>query len=200
MSPAGARIVVATGNAGKLREVRALLQRRYEVVGLEAFPGVVLPEEGDDYHENAIRKAHAAAIATGLPALADDSGIEVEALGGAPGPHSARYGGASLDAAGRNRLLLTVLSDVPAHGRAARFFCVAALALPDGTVESAEGECRGRILETASGRAGFGYDPVFQPEGFAGSMAELPDAEKNRLSHRGRAVAALQPALVRLVG
>jgi len=200
MDRGGAQIVVATGNAGKLREVEALLRSRYSVVGLAAFPGVALPEEGDDYRENAIRKARAAAVATGLPALGDDSGIEVEALGGAPGPRSARYGGPSLDARARNRLLLTVLSDVPTHARGARFFCVAALALPDGTAVSAEGECRGRILEDPSGRSGFGYDPIFQPEGFERSMAELPEAEKNRLSHRGRAVAALQPALERFVG
>jgi len=197
MPPPRNRIVLATGNAGKLREVRALLADLCEVVGLDAFPDVTLPDEGDDYRENAAQKACSAARATGLPAIGDDSGIEVEALGGAPGPLSARYGGPSLDAAGRNAHLLAALADVPATERAARFYCVVALALPTGELETYEGECRGRIRAAPSGGAGFGYDPIFQPEGFDVSMAELPEAEKNRLSHRGRAIAALRPALER---
>ena len=198
MPPTPRRLVLATGNAGKLREIRSLLADLCEVVGLDAFPEVALPEEGEDYRENAAAKARSAARATGLPALGDDSGIEVEALGGAPGPLSARYGGAALDAAGRNAHLLAALAEVPVGRRAARFYCVAALALPDGRVETADGECRGRILAAPSGDAGFGYDPIFEPEGFDVSMAELPEAEKNRLSHRGRAIAALRPALERL--
>jgi len=191
------RIVVATGNAGKLREIKALLSDLCEVVGLDAFPGVSLPDEGEDYRENAAEKARVAARATGLPALGDDSGIEVAGLGGAPGPLSARYGGAELDAAGRNARLLEAISGVAAEARAARFYCVAAVAWPDGRVETAEGECRGRILDTPSGGGGFGYDPVFQPDGYDVSMAELPEVEKNRLSHRGRALVALRPAILR---
>jgi len=192
---AARRVVLATGNEGKLREVRALLADLCEVVGLDAFPDVCLPVEGDDYRENAIAKARAAARATELPALGDDSGLEVDALDGAPGPRSARYGGAGLDAAGRNARLLSALAEVAPERRTARFFCVAALALPDGSVETAEGECRGRILAVPRGGAGFGYDPIFAPEGRDVSMAELPEAEKNGLSHRGRALVALRPVL-----
>jgi XTP/dITP diphosphohydrolase len=199
MPPARQRIVLATGNAGKLREIAALLVGLCEVVGLDGFPEVTLPEEGEDYRQNAVDKATTAARATGLPALGDDSGIEVEALGGAPGPRSARYGGPGLDSVGRNTKLLAALAETPIERRAARFFCVAALALPDGSIETAEGECRGRILAAPSGDGGFGYDPIFQPEGYEVSMAELPEAEKNRLSHRGRALAALRPALERLL-
>jgi XTP/dITP diphosphohydrolase len=193
------RVVLATGNAGKLREVRRILGDRCELLGLDAFPAVVLPDEGDDYAGNAAAKARAAAAATGLPALGDDSGIEVDALGGAPGPRSARYGGADLDAAARNARLLAELSGVPPERRGARFFCVVAAARPDGAEATAEGECRGRILEAPAGSGGFGYDPIFQPEGFAVSMAQLDEADKNRLSHRGRALAALRPALERLL-
>jgi XTP/dITP diphosphohydrolase len=193
------RVVLATGNAGKLREVQALLADCCEVVGLAAFPGVTLPDEGDDYRANAVAKARSAARATGLPALGDDSGIEVEALGGAPGPRSARYGGPGLDAAARNARLLGALSGLPPERRGARFVCVVAAALPDGRTATAEGECRGRILDAPAGEGGFGYDPVFQPAGFAVSMAQLDEAEKNRLSHRGRALAALRPVLERLL-
>jgi XTP/dITP diphosphohydrolase len=206
------RVVLATANPGKLREVIALLAGLpCQVLGLDAFPAVTLPEEGDDYAANAAAKALAAARATGLLALGDDSGIEVEALGGAPGVRSARWGGPELDAAGRNAKLLAALAGVPAEKRTARFYCVAALASPEGHVHTAEGECRGRILPAPRGAGGFGYDPIFQPEGFAvqpegfavqpegyeASMAELPEDEKNRLSHRGRAFAALRPALRR---
>jgi len=202
LSPAsaGRRVVLATGNEGKLREVRALLAGLCEVVGLDAFPEVHLPVEGDDYRTNAVEKARAAARATGLAALGDDSGLEVDALDGAPGPRSARYGGAGLEAAVRNARLLAALAEVAPEQRTARFYCVAALVVPDGRVETAGGECRGRILAVPRGGAGFGYDPIFAPEGRDVSMAELPEAEKNRLSHRGRALAALRPVLERWLG
>ena len=112
-----------------------------------------------------------------------------------PGPRSARYGGEGLDAAGRNARLLAELAGVPAQARGARFFCVAALALPEGSVRTASGECRGEILAAPAGAGGFGYDPIFRPAGFTVAMAELPEAEKNALSHRGRAFAALRPAI-----
>jgi XTP/dITP diphosphohydrolase len=160
---------------------------------------VRLPPEGGDYAENAAAKARAAALASGLPALADDSGIEVAALGGAPGPRSARYGGEGLDDAGRVRLLLDELHALgPLASRAARFVCCAALALPSGELHAARGECAGRILGAPRGASGFGYDPVFAPERDARSMAELSEAEKNRISHRARALAALGPALAAL--
>jgi len=190
------RIVLATGNAGKLREVRALLgSPELEIVGLDAIGAVALPAEGDDYEANAVAKARAAARASGLPALGDDSGLEVDALDGAPGPRSARFGGAGLDDAGRTRALLEALAGVPAERRGARFVCVAALALPDGEVVTARGECPGRIAAAPRGAAGFGYDPVFEIAPGGPTMAELPPAEKQRISHRGRAFRALEPAL-----
>ncbi len=131
----------------------------------------------------------------GLPALADDSGLEVDALSGAPGPRSARYGGPGLDDAGRVALLLRELDGVPAGRRGARFVCVAALATPDGECRTARGVCEGRILGAPRGSGGFGYDPVFAPEGGQRSMAELREDEKNALSHRGRAIAALLEAM-----
>lgn len=197
------RVVVATSNAGKLREMRALLAGvPVELVGLEDVAGLRLPEEGDDYEANARAKARAVVGQCGLPALADDSGLEVEALGGRPGPHSARYGGPGLDDAGRVAHLLADLAGVRGAGRRARFVCVAALATPDGGLQAARGECRGRILSAPSGSGGFGYDPVFVPDEASQpglSMAELSSAEKNRISHRARAVAALRDALLHLV-
>jgi XTP/dITP diphosphohydrolase len=192
-------LVVATGNAGKLAELRALLAPLpLRVAGLSEFAPVAFPDEGDDYAANAEAKARAAALALALPALGDDSGLEVDALGGGPGPRSARYGGPGLDDAGRCGRLLSELG--AAGDRAARFVCVAALALPDGAVTVVRGECPGRILAAPRGVNGFGYDPVFQPEGWEASMAELSPHVKHRISHRGRALAALGPALASLSG
>lgn len=182
------KLVVATRNPGKLREVAAILSGR--PIELAALPeAVALPEEGDDYEANAIAKAVAAARATGCAALGDDSGIEVDALGGAPGPRSARWGGPDLDDAARNAKLLAALRDVPDAQRTARYVCVAALATPDGAVETARGVCEGVILRAPRGRGGFGYDPIFGVG--AGSMAELDAAEKDAISHRGHAFRAL---------
>ncbi len=193
------RLLVATGNRGKLRELAALLGTGFALESLAAHPEVTLPPEGGDYAANAAAKALAAARASGLPALGDDSGIEVAALGGAPGPLSARYGGDTLDDAGRVRLLLRELAAQGAGAsRAARFVCYAALALPSGSVRVERGECAGEILAAPRGAGGFGYDPVFSPDGGARSMAELAEEEKNRISHRARALAALAPALAGL--
>jgi XTP/dITP diphosphohydrolase len=190
------RVVLASGNAGKLREVRALLgSPSLEIVGLDAIGSLALPEEGDDYASNAVAKAVTAARASGLPALGDDSGLEVDALGGAPGPRSARFGGPGLDDAGRTRALLDALADVPPERRGARFVCVAALADPDGDVVTARGECPGRIATAPRGAAGFGYDPIFEITPGGPTMAELPPAEKQRISHRGHAFRALAPTL-----
>jgi XTP/dITP diphosphohydrolase len=184
--------VVATTNAGKLREIQAIVGARSPLLrSLADYPRVVLPPEGEDYEGNALAKARAAAHATGLPALADDSGLEVDALGGAPGPHSARFGGPGLDDAGRVALLLRELAGAPAEKRRARFVCVAAWAAPDGLERSARGECPGVILDAPRGMRGFGYDPVFLPEGESRSMAELEPERKNALSHRARAFRAL---------
>ena len=188
--------VVATGNAGKLSEMRALLAGfAPPLLGLADVAAVAFPPEGDDYEANALAKARAVAAATGLPAVADDSGLEVDALGGAPGVRSARAGGPALDDAGRAGLLLRSLAGVADDRRAARFVCVVALVTPSGDATVARGVCEGRILGAPRGEGGFGYDPVFAPEGRTASMAQLSPAEKNAISHRGRAVAALRAAL-----
>lgn len=194
-------LVLATGNRGKLAEFAELLAPlALELRSLADLPGIELPPEGDDYERNAAAKALAAAQGSGLPALADDSGIEVAALDGAPGPLSARYGGSGLDDEARCARLLAALEKSGSRERRARFVCVAAFATPAGDVELASGECRGTILAAPRGSAGFGYDPIFQPEGYENSMAELPAELKNRISHRARALAALAPALARGFG
>ncbi len=197
------RLVLATGNRGKVAELRALVHEwgNVEVLGLDAFPGVTCPPEtGTRYEENACLKARAVAQATGLPALADDSGLEVDALGGAPGVHSARYAGDGAGDAERVRKLLGALVAVPAGARGARFVCVVALAWPDGRVETGAGEVRGRIAGTAAGEGGFGYDPVFVPDGLGCTFAETAAEQKAILSHRARAVRALGAGLRRCAG
>jgi XTP/dITP diphosphohydrolase len=190
-------VVVATSNPGKLLEIRAILgDLPVSLRALAAFPEVVLPDEGDDYEENAAAKARAVARDTGRLALGDDSGLEVEGLSGGPGPRSARYGGPGLDDAGRVAHLLAALGGVEGAGRRARFVCVAALATPAGELVTARGECEGRILEAPRGSGGFGYDPVFEAREQAGrAMAELDPGLKNRLSHRARAFRALRDAI-----
>jgi XTP/dITP diphosphohydrolase len=187
------RIVVATQNPGKCREIARILEN-YSVLSLAEFPPVEFPAEGGDYAENARAKAVVAATSIGLPCVADDSGLEVEAMGGAPGPYSARYGGPGLDDRGRLESLLEELVGVAAPRRA-RFYCVAACGWPDGSSEVAVGICEGVILDSARGKGGFGYDPIFQPDGFDHAMAELDRAEKDGLSHRGRAFRKLEPAI-----
>lgn len=182
------KLVFATRNAGKLREAREILGEVDLIGAVEAdLPEV--EETGATFEENARLKALAAAAASGLPALADDSGLEVDALGGRPGVYSARYGGPGLDDAGRRRRLLAELEGVPPRRRTARFVCAIALARPDGTVAVARGICEGRILEAERGTGGFGYDPVFAPEGHDRSFGELSAEVKNRLSHRAKALA-----------
>jgi len=197
-APAGAarrEVVIATANEGKLREIREILgDLPLAIRGLAEFPAVAFPEEGDDYTANAAAKALAVVRATGRAALGDDSGLEVDGLGGAPGPRSARFGGPGLDDRQRAAALLEAVADCTGARRNARFVCVVALALPDGAVATARGECPGRILEAPQGRGGFGYDPVFEvAPGTA--MAELPPEEKNQISHRARALHALHAAL-----
>src|SRR5262249_39047274 len=193
----GPELVIATGNPGKLREIREILaSTRVALRSLGEFPDVKMPDEGDDYAANAAAKARAVALATGRAALADDSGLEVDALAGRPGPFSARYGGAGRARwNGRGRLLSELAG---ARARGARFVCMAALVTPEGAVETARGECRGEILAAPRGSGGFGYDPVFRPRGEAVSMAELPAARKNEISHRALAVRALRTAIDRV--
>lgn len=154
-----------------------------------------MPTEGGDYEANAIAKARAAAEQLGCFALADDSGLEVDALDGAPGPYSARFGGPGCDDAGRVEHLLRELDGVPSSRRSARFVCLAALAGPAGELQTARGECPGSILETPRGVGGFGYDPIFQVSDQPKSLAELPSETKNKISHRARALEELFNAL-----
>ncbi len=200
MSRSDGEVVVATSNAGKQQEIREILaDLPLRIRGLDEFAAIDFPEEGAEYEANAVMKAVTAARSTGRPALADDSGLEVDGLAGAPGPLSARYGGPGLSDRERAAHLLEQLGDCSGAGRSARFVCVAALAFPGGEVVTSRGECPGRILTEARGVGGFGYDPVFEvSEGVA--MAELPAAKKNEISHRARALAGLREALARIVG
>jgi len=192
------RVVVATGNPGKVVEIEAILaDPELELVSLETFPPVAFPEEGGDYAANAIAKAKAAASQLGEIAVADDSGLEVDALGGAPGPFSARFGGPGLDDRGRLDALLAELEGVADDARGARFVCLAALATPAGETVSRRGECVGNLLRRPRGESGFGYDPIFQLAGSSLTMAELSSHEKNRISHRARAFTALMEAVRR---
>jgi XTP/dITP diphosphohydrolase len=183
-------LIVATRNAGKLREIRHLLEREgITVLGLDAFadlPEVV--EDGDTFAANAAKKAETIARLTGRPCLADDSGLTVEALNGEPGVHSARYAGSQGDDAANNARLLRELADVPDHRRQAAFRCVMALCLPGESTRLFEGHVAGRILSVSRGTDGFGYDPLFLVDGFDRTMAELTMEEKNRISHRGQAL------------
>jgi XTP/dITP diphosphohydrolase len=177
--------VIASGNPGKQREIARILRgTRLEVESLARFGGVSFPEEGLDYRENAIAKARAVASQVDEIAVADDSGIEVDALDGAPGPISARYGGEDLNDRERLEKLLVAVDGVPEAKRTARFVCYAALATPDGDTLVTYGECRGLILDAPRGEGGFGYDPIFQPTGYVESMAQIGEEVKDQISHR----------------
>jgi XTP/dITP diphosphohydrolase len=194
------RVVVATRNAGKLRELVPLLSEAglgFELVTIDALaPHAELREDGDTFEANAFAKARQAAQATGLPALADDSGLEVDALAGAPGVYSARYAGPGADDARNNAKLLEALRDVPAARRTGRYRCVAAYVDPSGGLELARaGACAGEILPSPRGDGGFGYDPIFLADGHDRTNAELSAPEKDAISHRGKAFRALAPYL-----
>ncbi|MDD4857282.1 MAG: RdgB/HAM1 family non-canonical purine NTP pyrophosphatase [Candidatus Krumholzibacteria bacterium] len=199
------RIVLATRNAGKIREIRSILaDLDVELLDSSAFPPFPEPpEDGDTFYDNALLKAKAVHRATGLPALADDSGIEVDALGGAPGVRSARFGGAALTDAGRCAKLLEALRGVDAEKRGAHFHCVAVLfpapGKRDGDVAT-EGFLYGRIAESPRGDNGFGYDPVFFVPERGRTVAEMDAAEKNSMSHRYRALVELKHLLDREYG
>lgn len=197
MKAAGARVVLATGNAGKAREIAALLAPAgIEIVSQAAFGLESAEETGATFIENALLKARHAAAGSGLPAIADDSGLVVDALGGAPGIHSARYSGTGDDAA-NVRKLLAELAELPSEPRSARFVCVAVLLRhpADPLPLVCEGRWEGAVAAGPRGAGGFGYDPVFLPLGETRTAAELPAEEKNRRSHRGQAFAALLAAL-----
>ncbi|MFY1678543.1 MULTISPECIES: RdgB/HAM1 family non-canonical purine NTP pyrophosphatase [unclassified Streptomyces] len=198
------RLILATRNAGKITELRAVLGGaglRHELVGAEAHPEVPdVKETGVTFAENALLKAHALARATGLPAVADDSGLCVDVLGGSPGIFSARWAGRHGDDRANLDLLLAQLSDIADEHRGAHFACAAALALPDGTERVVEGRMRGVLRRTPAGTGGFGYDPILQPEGEDRTCAELTAEEKNAISHRGKAFRALVPVVRELLG
>ena len=195
------RLLIATSNRGKMQELRALLGDidlalvTPEEIGLR----LVVMEDGRSYRENAEKKAVAFARTSGLPTLADDSGLEVDVLGGDPGLHSARYlakpGATDAD---RRAFLLRNLRDKPQPWKA-HFRAAVAISSPNGTTGSAEGECRGRIIPEERGTNGFGYDPIFLVDGMDKTMAELDPQDKNRLSHRGKAVVKARPMLLQLV-
>ncbi|MFC5252762.1 RdgB/HAM1 family non-canonical purine NTP pyrophosphatase [Streptomyces nigrescens] len=198
------RLILATRNAGKVSELRAILDAAdlgIELVGADAYPHIPdVKETGVTFAENALLKAHALAQATGCPAVADDSGLCVDVLGGAPGIFSARWAGTHGDDRANLDLLLAQLGDIADEHRGAHFACAAALALPDGTERVVEGTLKGTLRHTPSGTGGFGYDPILQPLGDTRTCAELTPAEKNAISHRGEAFRALAPVVRELLG
>ena len=196
------RLVLATRNAHKLAELRRILDEaglEVELVGVDAFPGVAdVAETGTTFAENALLKAHATAQATGLPAVADDSGLCVDVLGGMPGVFSARWSGQHGADRANLELVLAQIADLPDERRSAYFACAAAIAFPDGTERVAEGFLRGALLRAPRGTGGFGYDPIFLPAGGARTTAELEPADKDAISHRGQAFRALADELAAL--
>jgi XTP/dITP diphosphohydrolase len=190
------KLLVATTNRGKREEIRALLgDLRLEIVDGDEASWPPIEEIGETYAENALAKARAAARATGMAALADDSGLEVDALEGAPGVHSARFAGPAATAAANNRLLLARLEGVPRAARTARFVCVAALVLTDGREIVTRGSVEGVILEAPRGDGGFGYDPLFYCPPLGATFGEAEAPAKNAVSHRAGALRALAERL-----
>jgi XTP/dITP diphosphohydrolase len=198
-----ARVVLATRNPHKIAELRAILAAagaEVELVGVNEFPDLPdIPETGVTFAENALLKAAETARRTGLPSIADDSGLCVDVLGGAPGIFSARWAGKHGDDAANLDLLLAQLADIPDGHRRAHFACAAALALPDGAETVREGRIEGRLLHARRGTNGFGYDPVFLPDGYDQTTAEMPAEQKNAISHRTRAFQALSQDLAALL-
>lgn len=193
-------LVVATRNKGKLREITALLAGSGITLlspdDFAAFPEV--EEDGVTFEDNAIKKAQSAVVVTGLPALADDSGLVVPCLGGRPGVFSARFAGEGATDSENNAKLLSELTDVPASARKASFRCVIALCVPGGECRVFQGELVGAILERPHGEGGFGYDPLFYVAEHGKTLAELPINVKNMISHRGKALAVLKSYLFSL--
>jgi XTP/dITP diphosphohydrolase len=191
-------IAIASGNEHKLREIERICADwpvQWLTVRDHDAPWPEVEETGASYLENARLKARAVCEALGVPALADDSGIEVDALGGGPGPRSARYAGEDATDEENLRQLMRAVAGIPGAGRTARYRCVALLAFPDGAELDAEGVCEGILVAKRKGSGGFGYDPVFVPVGWDRTMAELAPEEKDRISHRGRAFRALRGLL-----
>lgn len=198
------RIVLATRNAHKVAELRRILVDAgldLELLGMDAFPEVAdVAETEQTFAGNALLKARAVAAATGLAAVADDSGLAVDELSGMPGVLSARWAGRHGDDSANLQLVLAQLGDVPDARLGAQFVCAAALALPDGRERVVEGRLDGSLVRAPRGSNGFGYDPIFVPEGETRTTAELTPQEKDAISHRGRAFRALVPVIAELLG
>jgi XTP/dITP diphosphohydrolase len=188
-------IAAATKNAGKIKEIEKITkQYGMTVVSRDdagVDPDLEIEENGSTFAENSLIKAKAVAELCGMPAVADDSGLMVDALQGAPGVRSARFAGEHGNDAKNNEKLLALMEDVPDEKRGAKFVCAVTLVFPDGKVISAEGECRGRIAREPKGSGGFGYDPLFVPDGYDKTFAELGADVKNKISHRSRALMRL---------
>lgn len=194
------RVVLATNNTKKLAELRRMLADaapEVEVLGLADLPTYPEPAETElSFEGNALLKARASMAVTGLPSLADDSGLSVDVLNGMPGVRSARWAGPGADDAANNELLLRQIDDVPADRRGARFRCAMALVLSDGVEHVRTGEMSGRLIRGLRGDNGFGYDPMFVAEGNTVTNAELSEVDKDAISHRGKAVRAIVPILI----
>jgi XTP/dITP diphosphohydrolase len=199
-----ARIILATRNPDKLAELRRILAAArvgVDVADLEDIPGMPeVAETGRTFAENALLKARAVAAFTGLPAVADDSGLCVDALNGMPGVLSARWSGRHGDDEANLRLVLGQLADIPADERGAHFACAAALVLPAGAEHVTEGTVHGWLADAPRGTNGFGYDPIFVPEGSDLTTAQMTAAGKDAISHRGRALRALAPVIAAVLG
>jgi XTP/dITP diphosphohydrolase len=202
MSGSAPVVALASRNAGKLREIRSILASaavRVRVASADEYPGWEPPEETEpDYQGNALLKARSLATFSGVPALADDSGIEVDALEGLPGPRSARFAGEGATDEENLAKLIAAIGHVPAVERTARYRCVAVLVTPDGSEEIAEGTVQGILVTVPRGTGGFGYDPIFVPLSSDRTMSELSPEEKDSISHRGKAFRGIVPAIASL--
>lgn len=196
-------LVIATRNQGKIDEVQRLLSIHAPQVRLRSVAEFDLDdveETGNSFEENALLKAQTIATATGLPALADDSGIAIDALGGAPGVYSARWSGVHGDDKANIAKVLTQLESISDEDRGAQFVCAIALARPDGKNLIVRGQVQGKVLRNPAGENGFGYDPIFQPEGFTLTTAQMTPEEKDAISHRGKALREIAPKIQGFIG
>ncbi|MBT4136523.1 MAG: XTP/dITP diphosphatase [Candidatus Latescibacteria bacterium] len=192
-------LIIATGNAGKQREIQQMLGDTFEVKTLKDIPNAPeIIEDGDTFEANAIKKARIIADHTGLITLADDSGLEVDCLNGAPGIYSARYAGEGATDKANNQKLLSAIANVPDDQLGAQFHCVMALVDPNGQTQTTDGIWRGHLLRQACGTNGFGYDPLFFVPTHNCASAELPTEQKNELSHRGQALRKILPHILAL--
>ena len=198
------KLVLATRNQGKITEFRRILEElapgQIELIGVDQFPHLVdVDETGSTFEENSLLKARYTCGATGLPAIADDSGLCVDALNGDPGIFSARWAGTHGDDRANLEKVLHQLAGVPDEKRTAHFMCVASLVLPDGRHQVAEGRFEGHILHAPVGENGFGYDPIFQPLGLSISSAQMSAQEKDLMSHRGKSLRAIAPHVIQML-